>query len=76
MRKRSGFILERGSKVWVWDSTWLPAVVVRPGADSVLVRLEHGVTFQVAVDKLDIGDPARGGTPRFPLRPGGGANQR
>jgi hypothetical protein len=50
---------KRGSSVWVWDSTWLPAVVVcLPAIDCVSVRLEHGVTFSVAVANLVARDPA------------------
>jgi len=49
---------ERGSRVWVWDSTWLPAVVVGLlEADCVSVRLEHGVTFSVAAANLAGRDP-------------------
>jgi hypothetical protein len=43
----------QGSTVWVWDSTWLPAVVVGPTrAGFVLVRFEHGVTCSVAMSGL------------------------
>jgi hypothetical protein len=39
--------------VWVWDSTWLPAVVVRPAQMGfLLVRFEHGVTCTVAISEL------------------------
>ena len=42
-----------GSRVWVWDSTWLPAVVVRRAPiDQMLVRLEHGVTFSTTSANL------------------------
>ncbi len=54
---------KQDSIVWVWDSTWLPAVVVhctRMGC--LLVRLEHGVTFSVTMADLVPRDPAcRGG---------------
>jgi hypothetical protein len=37
---------KHGSKVWVWDSMWLPAVVVhRAPMGRLLVRVEHGLTF-------------------------------
>ena len=51
------------SMVWVWDSTWLPAVVVhRAPMSCLLVRLEHGVTFSVTMADLAPRDPAcRGG---------------
>jgi hypothetical protein len=43
----------QGSTVWVWDSTWIPAVVVRPTRTGfVLVRFEHGVTCSVAMSEL------------------------
>ena len=52
-----------GSRVWVWDSTWLPAIVVhRAQTDCLLVRLAHGVTFSVPPAVLRPRDPAcRGG---------------
>jgi hypothetical protein len=54
--------LEPGSKVWVWDSTWLPAVVVFFfRMDCVSVQLEHGVIFSVGVTNLAARDPARRG---------------
>ncbi len=41
------------SMVWVWDSMWLPAVVVdRAGMDRVLVRVDHGVTFAATMANL------------------------
>ena len=44
---------KQDSMVWVWDSMWLPAVVVDPaGMDRILVRVEHGVTFAAAVANL------------------------
>ena len=50
---------EQGSKVWVWDSTWLPAVVVhRAQMDRVLVRVEHGLSFTVTMVSLLPRDPA------------------
>jgi len=51
------------SMVWVWDSTWLPAVVVHHvPMNCLLVRLEHGVTFSVTMADLAPRDPAcRGG---------------
>ena len=63
----------RGSPVWVWDSIWLPAVVVRPTqANSILVRFEHGVTYRVRESDAEPRDPAsRGGdtpAPRWKFR--------
>ena len=53
---------ERGSRVWVWDSTWLRAMVVGLlEADCVSVRLEHGVTVSVAAANLAGRDPASRG---------------
>jgi len=50
---------EQGSKVWVWDSMWLPAVVVhRTQMDRVLVRVEHGLTFTATMVNLLPRDPA------------------
>jgi hypothetical protein len=50
-----------GSKVWAWDSMWLPAVIVHPAdMGRILVRLEHGVTFTVTMANLrprDFGCP-------------------
>ena len=43
----------QGSMVWVWDSTWLPAVVVQHAPmGCALVRLDHGVTFNVTLADL------------------------
>jgi hypothetical protein len=48
----------QGSKVWVWDSMWLPAVVVhRAQMDRVLIRVEHGVTFTATMANLLPRDP-------------------
>jgi hypothetical protein len=50
----------QGSKVWVWDSMWLPAVVVhRAPMDRVLVRVDHGVTFTATMANLAPRDHAR-----------------
>jgi hypothetical protein len=50
---------KQGSKVWVWDSMWLPAVVVlRAPMGRVLVRAEHGLTFTVTMANLLPRDPA------------------
>ena len=50
---------DQGSKVWVWDSMWLPAVVVhRAQMDRVLVRVEHGLTFTATMVNLLPRDPA------------------
>jgi hypothetical protein len=44
---------EHGMKVWVWDSTWLPAVVVhRAPMGRILVRVEHGLTFTATMVNL------------------------
>jgi hypothetical protein len=49
--------------VWVWDSIWLPAVVVRPAQmGRVLVRFEHGVTFNAMVSHVRSRDPASSGS--------------
>ena len=49
----------QGSKVWVWDSMWLPGVVVlRAPMDRVLVRAEHGLTFTVTMTNVLPRDPA------------------
>ena len=47
---------------WVWDSTWMPAVVVRRTQSGfVLVRFEHAVTCSVAMSDLQPRDlTARG----------------
>jgi hypothetical protein len=42
------FSFKSGSRVWVWDSTWLPAIVFHSAqTNCLLVRLAHGVTFSV-----------------------------
>jgi hypothetical protein len=49
---------EQGSKVWVWDSMWLPAVVVHQAPmGSMLVRVEHGLTFTASMVNLLPRDP-------------------
>ena len=53
MRNQTKTSFKPGSKVWVWDSTWLPAVVIGRGPiDRILVRFEHGVTFPVTMENL------------------------
>ncbi|MBV8139329.1 MAG: hypothetical protein JO121_27425 [Deltaproteobacteria bacterium] len=61
MNTRSRMAFESGSTVWVWDSTWLPAIVVNYGVDWVRVRLAHGVTFNVDAEKLVARDSVGGG---------------
>jgi hypothetical protein len=57
--------IPQGSTVWVWDSTWLPAVVVRPAQPGfVLVRFEHGVTCSVAMSDLQPRDITSRGSDR------------
>jgi len=59
MSIRPKMSFKQGSKVWVWDSMWLPAVVVhRPRMDRILVRAEHGVTFTATMANLLPRDPA------------------
>lgn len=58
---RTNFML--GAQVWVWDSTWLPGVIVqRTRPDSLAVRLEHGVTFCANLANLASRDPAQHGS--------------
>ncbi len=63
MGSRRKMRVRQDSMVWVWDSTWLPAVVVHHAPmNCLLVRLEHGVTFRVTMADLVPRDPAcRGG---------------
>ncbi len=62
MGSRRKMRVRQDSMVWVWDSTWLPAVVVhRASMNCLLVRLEHGVTFSVTIADLVSSDPACGG---------------
>ena len=50
---------KQGSKVWVWDSMWLPAVVInRVPMGRILVRVEHGLTFTAATANLFPRDPS------------------
>ena len=59
MSARREMSFRQNSMVWVWDSTWLPAVVVHPASmNCLLVRLEHGVTFSVTMADLSPRDPA------------------
>jgi|HubBroStandDraft_1064217.scaffolds.fasta_scaffold1000070_2 hypothetical protein len=63
MSTKAKMSFKQHSMVWVWDSTWLPAIVVRGARmGCVLVRLAHGVTFSVTAANLVPRDPAcRGG---------------
>jgi hypothetical protein len=59
MSTRRKMSFRRDSMVWVWDSTWLPAVVVHLAPmGGALVRLDHGVTFNVTIADLVSRDPA------------------
>jgi hypothetical protein len=59
MSTRPKMSLKQGSKVWVWDSMWLPAVVVhRAPTGRILVRAEHGLTFTATMADLLPRDPA------------------
>ena len=59
MSTRPKMSFKQGSKVWGWDSMWLPAVIVhRPRMDRILVRVEHGVTFTATMVNLLPRDPA------------------
>jgi hypothetical protein len=60
---RHKMTFRQDSMVWVWDSTWLPALVVQHAPmGSVLVRLDHGVTFNVVRANVLPRDPARRGS--------------
>jgi hypothetical protein len=60
MSTRSKMGFKQGSTVWVWDSMWLPAVVVHPASmGRILVRAEHGLTFTSSMANLLPRDPAR-----------------
>ncbi len=62
MSTRPQVSIKPDSTAWVWDSTWLPAVVVHRARGSLLVRLDHGVTFSATIGNLIPRDPAfRGG---------------
>ena len=55
---------KQDSTVWVWDSTWFPAVVVHCARmGSLLVRLEHGVTFSATMADLVPRDPCGSSKP-------------
>jgi hypothetical protein len=57
--------IRQGSTVWVWDSTWIPAVVVRSTQTGfVLVRFEHGVTCSVGMSDLQPRDLTSRGNDR------------
>lgn len=59
MSTRPKMSFKQGSKVWVWDSMWLPAVVIhRARMDRILVRAEHGLTFTSTMANLLPRDPA------------------
>jgi hypothetical protein len=59
MSTRSKMSFRQGSTVWVWDSMWLPAVVVhRAQMGRILVRAEHGLTFSSTMANLLPRDPA------------------
>jgi hypothetical protein len=59
MSTRTKMSFKQGSKVWVWDSMWLPAIVVqRAPMGSILVRVEHGLTFTASTVNLVPRDPA------------------
>ncbi len=61
MGTRRKMSFRQDSMVRVWDSTWLPAVVVhRTQMGRLLVRLEHGVTFSVTVADMVLRDPFAG----------------
>jgi hypothetical protein len=63
MSTRRKMSFRQHSMVSVWDSIWLPAVVVqRAQIGYLLVRLEHGVTFSVTMADLVWRDPACRGT--------------
>jgi hypothetical protein len=59
MRTGKQMSFKQDSPVWVWDSTWLPAIVVQPTRIGwMLVRLDHGVTFSATILDLAARDPA------------------
>jgi hypothetical protein len=46
------------STMWVWDSSWLPALLVRLALTGfLLVKLKHGATCSVGVSDLEPRDP-------------------
>jgi hypothetical protein len=71
MNTRPKMSFKQGSKVWVWDSMWLPAVVIeRARMDRILVRVDHGLTFTSTMANLLPRDPAREQARPQSLRPG------
>jgi hypothetical protein len=53
MSTKAEVSFKQHSMVGVWDSTWLPAIVVyHASTGCVLVRLTHRVTFSVPVANL------------------------
>jgi hypothetical protein len=55
---------EPGSPVWVWDTTWLPAVVLdRAQKGRLLLGLDHGVTFIVTTASVEARDPRASSKP-------------
>jgi len=59
MSTQSKMSFKQGSTVWVWDSMWLPAVVVhRAPMGRILVRAEHGLTFSSSMANLLPREPA------------------
>ncbi len=59
MGTRPKMSFKQGSNVWVWDSMWLPAVVVhRAPMGRILVRVEQGLTFTATMVNLLPRDPA------------------
>jgi hypothetical protein len=56
--------------VWVWDGDWWPAIVAKPGRrfESLIVRLQNGVTVPVKKTRLQPRDPMLKGEDK-PKRP-------
>ncbi len=61
--------LEANTCVWVWDTgRWLVAVVIDPGQQFTMVRLENGLSGNVSTSNLAPRNPDSFGTdkPRPP----------
>jgi hypothetical protein len=54
---------EPGIPVWVWDGDWWPAIVANAdrGFESLIVRIQNGVTVPVKKTRLQPRDPMLNG---------------
>jgi hypothetical protein len=64
MKTSRADLVKSGDPVWVWDGSWLPAVVVEPERKFVIIRFGHGCSAPALWPDVRRRDPGANGSDR------------